>query len=65
MLTINAETHAFMRNFHKPEDEKRMVVVLNEDAYDAWLDAPVEQSMDFMQQFPADLLVAAAAPSKP
>lgn len=42
MLTINAETHPFMRNFHKPEDEKRMVVVLNEDAYGAWLGAPVE-----------------------
>jgi hypothetical protein len=24
MLTINADDHPFMRNYHKPEDEKRM-----------------------------------------
>lgn len=28
MLTINAEAHTFMRLFHKPTDEKRMVVIL-------------------------------------
>ena len=28
MLTANAEDHARMRNFHKPDDEKRMGVVL-------------------------------------
>jgi putative SOS response-associated peptidase YedK len=27
-----------MRNFHRPEDEKRMVVTLDEADYDAWLD---------------------------
>ena len=25
MLTINADQHAFMQQFHKPQDEKRMV----------------------------------------
>ena len=52
-----------LRNFHKPEDEKRMLVILNEDAYEAWLNAPVEQSMDFMRQYPAEHLVA-DVPSK-
>ncbi|SET64979.1 hypothetical protein SAMN03159512_02999 [Pseudomonas sp. NFR09] len=28
MLTINAEDHPFMANFHKPQDEKRIVVIL-------------------------------------
>ena len=28
MLTINADKHLLMMNFHKPTDEKRMVVVL-------------------------------------
>lgn len=31
MLTINADDHPFMRQYYKPEDEKWMVVVLNEN----------------------------------
>lgn len=58
MLTINADDHPFMRQFHKPEDEKRMVVVLNEGDYDAWLQAPAAASRGFLRQFPADNLVA-------
>ncbi len=60
MLTINADTHALMRCFHKPEDEKRMVVVLPQGSYGDWLDATPNQSMDFMRQYPADLLRASA-----
>jgi putative SOS response-associated peptidase YedK len=56
MLTINADQHDFMRQFHKPTDEKRMVVVLNEDAYQAWLEAPADKSMQFMRAVPADQL---------
>ncbi|UUZ68276.1 SOS response-associated peptidase [Polaromonas sp. P2-4] len=37
-----------------------MVVILNEDAYGAWLDAPAERSMDFLRQYPAGRLVATA-----
>ena len=57
MLTINADQHPFMQQFHRPEDEKRMVVILDEDDYDAWLAAPPTQSRDFFRQFPADNLV--------
>jgi putative SOS response-associated peptidase YedK len=57
MLTINADDHKFMRQYHKPEDEKRMVVILDECDYDAWLAAPATQSSDFLRQFPADNLV--------
>jgi putative SOS response-associated peptidase YedK len=60
MVTINADEHPFMRSFHRPQDEKRMIVVLREDDYDAWLDAPAERSLEFMRQCPPeDLLVAA------
>lgn len=59
MLTINADQHPFMRQFHKPTDEKRMVVILPEDAYQAWLDAPASQSMDFLRAYPAENLVIA------
>lgn len=58
MLTINADDHLFMRQFHKSEDEKRMVVVLNEGDYDAWLQAPAAASRGFLRQFPAENLVA-------
>jgi putative SOS response-associated peptidase YedK len=29
MLTVNADQHPVMKQFHKPGDEKRSVVVLN------------------------------------
>lgn len=58
MLTINADAHPVMRQFHKPDDEKRMVVILTESAYDDWLQAPVAASRDFLRPFPAEALVA-------
>lgn len=58
-------THALMKNFHKPDDAKRMAEILNEDSYDAWLKAPAEKSMDFMRQYPAELLRAVPAPLPP
>lgn len=58
MLTINAADHALMRLFHKPGDEKRMVVILPMAHYDDWLQARPEQSQAFMRQFPADRMMA-------
>lgn len=59
MLTVNADDHVFMRNYHKPGDEKRMVVILPAGLYSDWLDAPASASMEFMQQYPADRLATA------
>jgi putative SOS response-associated peptidase YedK len=61
MLTINADDHPFMRQYHKPDDEKRMVVILDEDDYDAWLQASAKDSQGFLRQFPADGLLARQA----
>ena len=58
MLTINADEHALMRNFHKPGDEKRMVVILPAGSYDDWLTAPPARTPEFLRQYPADKLVA-------
>ena len=58
MLTINVDEHSLFNQFHKPQDEKRMVVILGEDQYDDWLNAPAGKSMDFMRQYPAEELVA-------
>ena len=42
MLTINADDHSLMNQMHKPNDEKRMMVmILAEDTYEEWLAVPV------------------------
>ncbi|MES2879802.1 MAG: SOS response-associated peptidase [Pseudomonadota bacterium] len=58
MLTINATDHPIMRHFHKPSGEKRMVVILPEDNYDAWLQAKPNQSWTLLRPFPASKLIA-------
>ena len=58
MLTINASGHALMRNFHKPADEKRMVVVLPPERYLDWLQASPDQSMGFLKPFAAEAFEA-------
>ncbi len=37
MLTINADSDPVFRRFHKPEDEKRSVVILPDDGWGDWL----------------------------
>ena len=59
MLTINADQHLFMCQFHKPDDEKRSVVILHEQDYDHWLQASAAESREFLFPYPADNLVAA------
>ncbi|TXI81793.1 MAG: SOS response-associated peptidase [Flavobacteriales bacterium] len=58
MLTINADNHPLMRSYHKPEDEKRMVVILHEQDYGDWLDANAAESREFLRQYPAERLHA-------
>ena len=62
MLTVNADGHPLMQRFHKPDDEKRMVVILHPDQYDDWLHCAPEQSGAFLVRYPAELLVARPAP---
>ncbi len=63
LLTINADAHALMKQFHKPGEEKRMVVVLPEAQYGDWLQAPAKDSMDFLRPCPAEALRAEAPPA--
>ncbi len=58
MLTINADGHELMRQFHKPDDEKRMVVVLPEDNFDDWLRAKPRDASEFLRNYPAVRLIA-------
>lgn len=61
LLTINADSHPFMRNYHRPGDEKRMVVALRVDQYEDWLVAPADSSMAFLKPCPAEDLMADAS----
>ncbi len=61
MLTINASERPLMKLFHKPCDEKRMVVILQEQHYDDWLKAPATQSQIWLRPYRTQALRAVAA----
>jgi putative SOS response-associated peptidase YedK len=62
MLTINADGHPVMQRFHRPTDEKRMLVILRPDQYAEWLHCPVEDAPNFFARYRAERLKAHAAP---
>ena len=57
MLTLNADAHPFMNRFHKPGDEKRMVVILRDEDHEHWLTAKAAVSRSFIGCYPAEGLV--------
>ena len=56
MLTVNADNHPFIKRFQKPEDEKRMVVILHPSDYAEWLACPVGDAKRFLKQWAGPLL---------
>ena len=58
LLTVNANSHALMSRYQQPGNEKRMLAILNEGAYDAWLSARPEKAREFMRAYPANWLLA-------
>lgn len=62
MLTINASGHEVMKHFHKPQDEKRSVVVLNDNQYQSWLQANTDEARAMLNLAPSKYLVSEAAP---
>ena len=44
MLTVNADEHPVMKQFHKPGDEKRTPVILAPSQFDQWLSADQAQA---------------------
>lgn len=49
MLTINAEEHSLMSHFHKPEDEKRSIIVIPNELRDDWLHCNFEDAPQFFK----------------
>lgn len=59
MLTVNADDHPLMKRFHKPDDEKRSVVVIQSHEFKKWLTANHEDAFRLLkapeeQDFTAD-----------
>jgi putative SOS response-associated peptidase YedK len=62
-LTINADDHPLMNRFHKPDEEKRQLVIIPKSEYDDWLwcDNP-EIARSFLLGFEFQLMSASPAP---
>jgi putative SOS response-associated peptidase YedK len=54
-----------MDRFHKPGDEKRMLVLLEPEQYQGWLEGELVNEEDIYRPWPAQQLVAEAAPLAP
>lgn len=62
MLTVNADEHPVMRQFHKPGDEKRTPVIIAPELHDQWLSADVAQASELMTWSHMPELRAMSAP---
>lgn len=62
MLTVNANDHPVMRQFHNPGDEKRTPVVISTDAYDRWLSAAPAEAAEMMTWEHMPELISQPAP---
>lgn len=60
MLTVNADGHAVMQRFHRPEDEKRMVVILDPEDYGSWLSCRVQDAPAYFRRWDKPLLTVAS-----
>ena len=65
MLTINADAHRVMSQFHKPGDEKRSLVVVPEELREEWLEAKPERAKEFLQPVPVEEFTSEPAPLPP
>jgi putative SOS response-associated peptidase YedK len=65
MLTIHADNHEVMKHFHKPEDEKRSIVILNNLEYLPWLSANYEEARSHLHLAPNGFLISEASPKSP
>ena len=62
MLTVNADEHPIMQHFHKPDDEKRSIIVLGEADYQPWLHASHDQASSLLKVAPDNFLISEPAP---
>ncbi|MGE8653749.1 MAG: SOS response-associated peptidase family protein [Acinetobacter gandensis] len=56
MLTINADKHPFMKQFHAPQDEKRSIIVIPEEYREDWLNTNFEEAHEFFFEMPDEFV---------
>ena len=64
MLTVNASGHPVFQRMHRPQDEKRMVLILDEEDYGDWLTCDEPKARTYWRQWDG-ALDAIAAPLPP
>lgn len=62
MLTVNADTHPVMRQFHPPSDEKRTPVIVPAEQFGDWLSADPGQATEMMNWLHMPALFSEPAP---
>ena len=64
-LTVNADAHPLMQRMHRPDDEKRSMVIVPAADYDDWLACrDPEAARSFLRLFPAALMDARPEPKE-
>jgi putative SOS response-associated peptidase YedK len=58
LLTVNANSHALIHRYQQPGAEKRMLAILNEGSFEAWLQARSDKAKEFLRPYPAEKLTA-------
>jgi putative SOS response-associated peptidase YedK len=65
-ITINADEHALMGRMHKPDDEKRSLVIVPREEVGDWLACTdTEMARSFLRHYPAARMRDWPAPSAP
>lgn len=54
MLTINADHHPFMKRFHKPQDEKRSLIIVPPDLRKDWINANHRTAQELIFEMSAE-----------
>ena len=62
LLTVNAEGHPVMGQFHPVNDEKRSIVVIEPESYDDWLNATTDEAISFLAPIPSTQFASVPAP---
>lgn len=62
MLTVNADDHPVMRQFHKPGEEKLTPVIIASELHDKWLSSDPAEAAELMTWTHMPELKTLAAP---
>jgi putative SOS response-associated peptidase YedK len=54
LLTLNADDHPVLKNFHKPGDEKRSLFIVPPNEYDLWLGATADEARAMLTLLPPE-----------